>query len=155
MRNARINALRQGLTLVELLLVIVVMGVILMVTAPKLSGITTNVNVRGASPELTRRLAIARQTAIRRGSVAVLHVAGDKAWLMVDNKGTQSVVGDTLRFADKYRVTVTATLDSVRYNARGFANLGSTQTFTIVKDDVTEKVCVTGSGMMLGRGCRL
>ncbi len=155
MRTARFAALRRGLTLIELLLVIVIMGVVMMVTAPKLRGITTNVNLRGASQELTTRLVIARQTAIRRGSVAVLHVANDKAWLMVDNKGTQSVVGDTLRFVDKYHVYVTATLDSIRYNPRGFASLGSTQTFTIVKDGVTEQVCVTGMGMMLGRGCQL
>ena len=154
MRTARFAA-RRGLTLVELLLVIVVMGVIMMVTAPKLRGITTNINVRGASQELTTRIAIARQTAIRRGSVAVLHVANDKAWLMVDNKGTQSVVGDTLRFVDKYNTYVTATIDSIRYNARGFANMGTTQTFTVVKDGVTERVCVTGAGLMLGRGCSL
>ena len=151
--NAR--ALRRGLTLVELLLVIVIMGVIMMITAPKLRGISTNTSLRSASQELTMRLALARQTAIRRGAVAVLHLSNDKAWLMIEKNGSQSVSGDTLRFVKKYGVYLSATIDTVRYNPRGVASMGSTQTFTVTKDGATQKVCVTGAGMMLGRGCSL
>ena len=155
--HTRMNArtLRRGLTLVELLLVIVVMGVVMMITAPKLRGISTNTSLRGASQELTMRLALARQTAIRRGAATILHLENDKAWLMVEKNGTETIAGDTLRFVNKYGVYLTASTNTVRYNARGVASMGSTQTFTVTKDGATQKVCVTGAGMMLGRGCTL
>lgn len=155
--RTRINAraLRRGLTLVELLLVIVIMGVVMMITAPKLRGIGTSTNLRSASQELTTRLAMTRQAAIRRGAVAVLHLQNDKVWLMIEKNGSQTVSGDTLRLVKKYGVYLTASIDTVRYNARGVASMGSTQTFTVTKDGATQKVCVTGAGMMLGRGCSL
>ena len=155
--HIRINAraLRRGLTLVELLLVIVIMGVVMMITAPKLRGIGTSTSLRSASQELTTRLAMTRQVAIRRGAVAVLRLENDKVWLMVEKNGVETVSGDTLRLATKYGVYLTPSTNMVRYNPRGVASLGSTQTFTLTKDGSTQKVCVTGAGMMLGRGCSL
>lgn len=146
---------RPGFSLIEMLIVIVVMGVVLSFTAPRLKGATTSVNVRGAASELTNRIATARQTAIRRGSDAILHVSDNKAWLMVDTKGVQSVVGDTLFFVMKYGSYVTASVDTIRYNSRGLTNLGTGETYSITRNGVTQTVCVTGAGLVLRQGCSL
>ena len=144
------------MTLIELLVVVVMAALILMMVAPRLRAVTTSSNVRSASADIASRIAIARQSAIRRGKDAVFHYAGNKAWVMVVNQGgSMSTLGDTVFLATKYGVSMTASADSIRYNARGFASLGSSQTFELSKSGVTQTVCVTAAGLVLQRGCTL
>jgi len=144
------------MTLIELLVVIVMTALILMMVAPRLRAVTTSADVRAASADVSNRLTIARQSAIRRGRDAVFHYAGTKAWIMiVDQGGSMSAVGDTVFLTSKYGVSMTTSVDSIRYNARGFANLGSSKTFEISKSGVTQTVCVTAAGLVLQHGCTL
>jgi len=147
---------RQAMTLIELLVVIVMTALILMMVAPRLRAVTTNADVRAASGDVATRITIARQAAIRRGRDAVFHYAGTKAWTMIVNSnGTMTALGDTVFLTSKYGVSMTTSVDSIRYNARGFANLGSSQTFDITKSGVSQTVCVTAAGLVLQHGCTL
>jgi Tfp pilus assembly protein FimT len=147
---------RQAMTLIELLVVIVMTSLILMMVAPRLRGATTSANVHSASADIATRITIARQSAIRRGRDAVFHYSGTKAWTMIVNSnGTMTALGDTVFLTSKYGVSMTPSVDSIRYNARGFANLGSSQTFQLSKSGVSQTVCVTAAGLVLQRGCTL
>ena len=144
------------MTLIELLVVIVMTSLILMMVAPRLKGATTSANVRSASEDIATRITIARQAAIRRGRDAVFHSAGTKVWTMIVNSnGSMTALGDTVFLTSKYGVSMTTSVDSIRYNARGFANLGSSKTFEISKSGVTQTVCVTAAGLVLQHGCTL
>lgn len=144
------------MTLIELLVVIVMTALILMILAPRLGGVTTGANVRSASAEIANRITIARQSAIRRGRPAVFHYAGTKAWVMIaDQSGGMSAIGDTVYLTSKYGVSMTTSVDSIRYNARGFASLGSSQTLEISRSGVTQTLCVTAAGLVLQLGCTL
>jgi prepilin-type N-terminal cleavage/methylation domain-containing protein len=146
---------RAGFTLMEMLLVISVSSLMLAIAGPRMVRTMARENVRAASVQLTERLVIARQTAIRRNGGAVLHVASGKVWVAADNgTATPLPVGDTL-YLSRFGVTATASIDTVRFDARGFSNLGASQTFVVTKDSQSQTVCVTAAGLMLGEGCTL
>lgn len=147
---------RAGFTLTELLIVVAMMGTVLAIIGPRITRTMLAAHVRSASVDLTARLALARQTAIKRNTGAVFHVASGKAWVSADVSGGTLLIGDTLSLDDRYGVSVTASIDTVRYNARGFAALGSSQTFDVAKSGAsTQTVCVTAAGLILSQGCTL
>ena len=146
---------RRGFSLTELLIVVSMMSLVLAIAMPRVKAATNIASVNAASAELGTRLALARQTAIRRGAPAVLHVSGDKAWVTVEQNGTAVLLRDTLNLSDKYKVVASATVDSVRYDARGFAQLGAAQKFHAVRGGKTSTVCVTAAGVLLPHGCTL
>lgn len=147
--------LRRGVTLVELLLVIVMTTLILSIVAPKLSAVTTTTSVQSASFDVANRIAVARQLAIRRGTETVFHYSSNKIWVTADVNGTQTLVGDTLFVDKKYNVDVTSSMDTIRYSTRGFASLGSSQTYQMTRSGVSQTVCVTAAGLVLSHGCTL
>lgn len=146
---------RRGFSLTELLIVVSMMSLVLAIAMPRVKAATNIASVNAASAELGTRLALARQTAIRRGAPAVLHVNGQKAWVTVEQNGTVLLLRDTLNLSDKYKVVASATVDSVRYDARGFAQLGAAQKFQAARGGKTSTVCVTAAGVLLPHGCTL
>lgn len=146
---------RRGFSLTELLIVVSMMSLVLAIAMPRVKAATNVASVNAASAELGTRLALARQTAIRRGAPAVLHVNGQKAWVTVEQNGTAVLLRDTLNLSDKYKVVASATVDSVRYDARGFAQLGAAQKFHAARGGKTSTVCVTAGGVLLPHGCTL
>jgi prepilin-type N-terminal cleavage/methylation domain-containing protein len=150
-----ISADRRGFTLTELLIVVSMMSLILAIAMPRVKSATNVASVNSASNELATRVSMARQAAIRRGAPAVFRMSGNKAWITVEQNGTPVLFRDTLRLGDKYKVVATATVDSVRYDARGFASLGSNQRLKVVRGGQSSEVCVTAGGVVLGHGCTL
>ena len=148
---------RAGFTLAELMIVISTMAIVMAIAAPKITASMTQANVRSANVEMSRRIAMARQAAIRRGRATTfnMNAAHTKAWVNVTkNDGTTTLLADTLFLAVKYGVTATATVDQIAYDGRGFASLAADQTFAVTKGSVTKSVCVTAAGFILN-GCTL
>ncbi len=146
---------RGAFTLIEMLVVIVFMGLMTLMLAPRLSRASRAVNARAAAVDLTARLAMARQSAISRGDESVVHYASNMVWVTVDSNGTQALLRDTLRLDQKYGVFVAASIDTIRYNTRGFARLSASQTYQLTNIDEVQTVCVTAAGLVLPRGCIL
>ena len=149
------RGLRAGFSIPELVVVMSIISIVLAMAGPKVTATIVAANVQSANVEMTARLATARQAAIRRGRGAVFHVSGNKAWVSVDNTGGAELLRDTLFLDDKYGVAATASIDSVRYDARGFANLAASQTFAVSKGGVARTVCVSAAGLILTGGCTL
>jgi prepilin-type N-terminal cleavage/methylation domain-containing protein len=148
---------RGGFTLPELLIVISMISIMLAIAGPKITATMTQATVRSASMEVGKRIAIARQAAVRRGRTSTfnMNAAHTKAWVNVTKgDGTILLLGDTLFIEEKYGVAATATVNQISYDARGFASLAAQQTFAVTKDDVTKSVCVTAAGFILN-GCTL
>jgi Tfp pilus assembly protein FimT len=138
-----------------MLTIVVMVGMLLLIAAPRLSRASRAVNVQAAAVDVTSRLSMARQTAISRGGESIVRRSGNKLWVDVDQNGTFTLLRDTLFLGQRYGVSVSATMDTIRYNTRGFARLGSSQSFQITKQGDTRTVCVTASGLVLPRGCTL
>ena len=146
---------RTAFTLIEMLSVIVMIGLVLMIAAPRLSLTSRAIKVQSAAVDLTARLSMARQSAISRGAESVLHLSANKVWVTVDLNGTHTLLKDTLFLQHRYGVSVVASMDTIRYNNRGFAKLGANQTFQITKEGDARTVCVTAGGQVLRHGCTL
>ena len=154
-RGKLIGKDRRGFSLTELLIVVSMMSLVLAIAMPRVKSATNVASVNSASAELGTRVAMARQAAIRRGAPAVFRVSGNKAWVTVESNGTAVLFRDTLNLGDKYKVVASATVDSVRYDARGFASLGGAQKFKVVRGGRSSEVCVTAAGVVLSHGCTL
>jgi Tfp pilus assembly protein FimT len=150
-----LGAPRRGVSIVELLIVIITMSMLMSMAVPKVDRMRTSTSVHSASFDMANRITLARQLAIRRGAETVFHATSNKSWITVDKNGAQTTVGDTLFLAKKYNVSVTSSVDTIRFSSRGFASLGASQSYQLARSGVTQTVCVTAAGFVLSRGCTL
>jgi Tfp pilus assembly protein FimT len=138
-----------------MLTIVVMIGMLLLIAAPRLSRASRTVNVQSAAVDITSRLSMARQTAISRGGESIVRRSGNKLWVDVDQNGSFTLLRDTLFLEQRYGVSLSATMDTIRYNTRGFARLGASQRFQVTRHGETRTVCVMASGLVLPRGCTL
>jgi len=82
--------MRQGHTLLELLVVLTIVGICLATVIPRATGVLDWIAADGAAHDVTTALAVARQVAVGRGLVARLRMAPES--LVVDIKDTSGWV---------------------------------------------------------------
>jgi prepilin-type N-terminal cleavage/methylation domain-containing protein len=124
----RTGTARDGYTLVELLLVIIIGAVLLSMAIPAYNGLTTGQNARNARDAVVWMGARARARAIERGQVHLLEIdpANERAWIVRRNTGA-ALATDTLEkidFSAEQDVTITTSTGNkitLCYNARGYA----------------------------------
>ncbi len=121
------GSVRQGFTLVELLLVIIIGAILLMMAIPSFTRVTAGQNARNARDQLVWMSARARSRAIERGQVFLLevHPGTERAWIVRRNTGT-ALASDTLEKVDfaaekSVQITGISTQLTVCYNPRGYA----------------------------------
>src|SRR6185295_6368870 len=121
---------RAGVTFLELMVVIVIIGVIAMMGFPKVRSAIQKTNVRSARVAAGTYVATARQAAIQRGCRGVVHFtagANGTVWVTVcprmttAGSGTIDTVGVVSKLAKLYSVTMSQTLDSVQFDPRGLS----------------------------------
>ena len=145
---------RKGFTLIETLLVVVVLGIVVLIGFPRMSAGMTSANVRGARTTLINLLAKARSAATQANRVTLVKLEGDNAVVLMRPRLLPPIAGndaDTLgavvRLWDSYGVTVTATIDSVRFDPRGMGTgFGTGTTFLISRNDRIDSIKVDGLG---------
>lgn len=145
---------RIGFTFIELLMVFVILGLVFAFAMPKFVSVRTRYNVQSARDRVASTLATARAAAIRRGRSAWFRRSGNTI-LVTSENGT--LVPDTIvrpyALDQAFGVTLSATVDTVRFNGRGFSTLSSTQKFLISSSGKTDSVCVSPRGIVNAKGC--
>lgn len=151
---------RTGYTLTELLIVIVVIGVLLALTMPKLNKVDAQAGTGSASQTIAAQLATARAAAIATGYPSRLVLAGNAITIATsDSLGAWTTLGKSIPLTD-FGVTVTGSPASkVEFDPRGFATGISTMqrfivdagTYGVPKDTV----CVAKIGLVMPNGCSL
>jgi prepilin-type N-terminal cleavage/methylation domain-containing protein len=128
---------REGYTLIELLLVLVLVGLVLAIAAPKFTSTIRYFTARSATSQVVADLALARTTAVR---------AGRSASFRVLSASTYSIVVDASG-ATADRTVKSVTLDGTR---RGVALgvVGTRITFDSrgMRRNATESLVVTRTG---------
>jgi prepilin-type N-terminal cleavage/methylation domain-containing protein len=121
-RDARGQA---GLTLPELVLTLVVLGILLALAIPRIDNGLRRVRLQSASAELSTAHFLARTSAMRYGRPAQLHIdaANGNFWVQVDTSisaGTLDTVGSIHRMSSA-GITITSTRAILCFDRRGLA----------------------------------
>jgi prepilin-type N-terminal cleavage/methylation domain-containing protein len=141
-----------GFTMMEMLLVIVILGIVMVIGLPRMSAGATSANVRGARTMLINQLARARIAATETNRVSLLKIDGNNAAILLRPRllpgaGNADTLGTVAQLGETYGVTVTATIDSVRFDPRGLASgFGSGTTFQVSRNGKTETIRIDGLG---------
>jgi prepilin-type N-terminal cleavage/methylation domain-containing protein len=144
---------RRGFTLIELMIAVSLMGIIFSIAFPKMRTAKRRSDVHAASSNVSSYLSVTRAAAIRRGRPAKFWRSNNKIWVTVDEAGTQTVIRDTVYLDNKYRATLTASVDTVRYDPRGYTRYSTNQTFVVSSAGIIDTVCIAPAGMLLKQGC--
>lgn len=127
---------RSGVTIPELMVVVVIVALTTMIGFPKIKDAIYKNNVRSARVAASTFVATARAAAIQRGCTGVVHFSGSAGtvWVTVcprmtaQGSGTIDTIGMVDNLAKLYTVTMTETLDSVRFDPRGLSMAGAQST---------------------------
>ncbi len=141
--------------MVELMIAVVVMGIIMAVAMPKLGAMRDQSSVRSATQQIGAYIATARAAAIRRGLRANFKTRADTMWIEVQQPGAPELIAPPIPLAATFNVGMTSSVDSIVFDARGFAiNLQKTEKFVVTRSSASDSVCVSRLGMVSLK-CRL
>ena len=143
----------RGFTLIELIVVVMVIGVVIGISAPRVKDGMEKINVREAKVSMANFVARARGSAVARGCQSTLNmttgIAG-KVWVTSCKTGdlgrTTAVdtVGNVEQIASKYGVNLSSTTNTITFDRLGIETpFGAFQTikvtgnsYTTVKDSI-------------------
>ena len=154
---------RHGFSFIEMLMVFVILGIILSLGLPRFTDARRSLAVRSARDNVAAYMATARAAAIRRGQPARFVVDGSTIDVEVETASgafvplTLRADGTTASRRDlglDFGVIIESSgATTIEYNPRGFAQLGGTQRFAVVRQEKRDSVCVSGLGVILRQGC--
>ncbi|HEX8829554.1 MAG TPA: GspH/FimT family protein [Longimicrobium sp.] len=142
---------RQGFSLVELLAVLVVIGVLTALMAPRMDGALNGVRVTRLLDRFASDVSLARMQAIRRGGTAAVTISGGNQYLVTVSRGTTARL-DTLK-----RVSTSSDYPGVKFvkngnltfDSRGLLTPASTLTSVVaVQAARRDSIIITGIGQV-------
>jgi Tfp pilus assembly protein FimT len=153
---------RKGLTMLELMTVLVLVVAVTAISFPKLKETRRAASMQSARTQVKSYLSIARSIAVRNGVRAVLIRNGNTLKIMADSTTGLVVVVRPIQLDSVSNVTLGATKDTLIYDARGIAtNLSASgEKFYITAASglgagTKDSICVTRLGVVLDRSCGL
>jgi prepilin-type N-terminal cleavage/methylation domain-containing protein len=152
-RGSILVSRRDGFTLVEALMVIVVIGLVSLIGLPRLQNAWAHSNVLSSKAKITSLYARARASAIEGSRTAILVVNGGNAYVvarprLVDLAGsTFDTITPVENLYTQYRVNLTADVDSLPVAPTGLG-LGGAQV-VLTKGSYADTVFVNQYGRIL------
>lgn len=137
---------RWGFTLMELLLVVVIIGILAALTAPRISTALNQRSVRGATDGFESLFRRARATAISSRLPATITFASSVASVSIVRAGSTVTVGQNLDFPAQYGVAVTASGVTLQIEPTGLVLNGTPFTVIATKGGAADTTRVTGYG---------
>jgi prepilin-type N-terminal cleavage/methylation domain-containing protein len=146
---------RRGFNLIELIVVMIVVGLVIGISAPRIKDGMEKINVREAKVSMANYVARTRASAIARGCRTVLHMTqGTTGKVWITSCKTSDVgrsvalapvdtVGTVDQIASRYGVNLSSTVDSIAFDRRGISTSFAFSTikvtgvsYTSVKDSL-------------------
>jgi len=155
-----VNRSRQGYTLTEMLIVVVIVGLLTLFAIPKFSVLVQRNKLSAAREELTAAIATARAAAVQKGRTSTFRISGNQFRVTVvtaDNGSTTTLV-PAKSLMTLYNVSIASTTDTIiTFDMRGFATprLSSTGMIKLTQGVRRDSVCVTTAGQIMPRRCSL
>ena len=137
--------MRHGITLLELAVVLVILGILCGIAAPALLRHLDRARVRHATDEIVTMLALARTTAVARESHVVTYFhAADGVVAVIAHEGSDTVVARPL--AAVYGVSVQSNRDSTTYGPTGLGHGAANQTIVVRRGEAIDSVIISRLG---------
>ena len=149
---------RRGVSLVEMVVVLVIAGIVISMSLPKFAAMRNSMNLRSAKQEFAAYLMTARAAAVRQSQSSQFHIVNNTAWTTVSlPNGTTTTVNQRLRLFRTRNVIVTkdgwAPNDSIVYDARGIASWPrQRRIYVLTLNNLKDSVCVSRAGL-IARQC--
>ena len=150
---------RRGVSMVEMVVVLVISGIVLSVALPRFAGMRDSMSLRSAKQEVTAYLMASRAAAIRQSQPAQFHMLFNRVWATVKQPSGSTVsVTQTLRTFRTRNVTLSlngdySPNDSIVYDARGIEVYpGRRYTLVLTLNNIKDSVCVSRVGL-IARQC--
>jgi prepilin-type N-terminal cleavage/methylation domain-containing protein len=140
MKNAR------GFTLIELIVVMMIIGVMIGIAAPRIKDGMEKINVRAAKVSMANYVARTRGSAVARGCKTTLNMTTGttgKVWITSCKPGDvgQTVAVDTIgtvdQLASRYGVNLASTVNTITFDRRGIATNFAFQTIKVTGTSYT------------------
>jgi prepilin-type N-terminal cleavage/methylation domain-containing protein len=148
---------RKGFSLLEMLVVFALIAILTAIALPKFHQYRDGANLRSARDQVHSYVTMARAAAVRRGVPSEFRASGNSIWITVANATTgvqepfaPAVPLDELRGAT---LSVTTNAETIRFDGRGMANLGTSGVLRVTRGPRSDSVCVTPLGMVMRGGC--
>jgi len=147
---------RAGFTFVEILIVMIIIGIAAAMGIPRIRSSIQKQNVRSARAAIQMMVAKARATAVQRGCRATLQLrAAGTAWVTacrtstIGATSTLDTLGGVELVASRWNVTMSETVDSVRFDPRGL-NVDYQQTIVrFASGSISDSVIINQLGKVV------
>ena len=140
-----------GVTLIEILLVIVLIALMSAFAIPKLSDAMMQQSVSSARVAFVGMYATARSTAIQRGAQSALILANNVVTIRSQNPVTSltETVGNSLDLNGRYGVTVQPAIDTLQFDSRGIGLGAIPDTVSITKGWYATQIVISAVGRVI------
>ena len=154
--------IRRGMTMSELLIVVVIAAIVFMLAIPKISISRDGAGRRAARSQLVAAFAATRSAALQKGKSASLALTSSTATVTVLTglAGTQFTAWGPIDFTNTLGATIEA-LDgaatTISYNARGMLTPtpAGTLKYRLTVGTMKDTVCISTAGIIMPKGCKL
>ena len=138
---------RAGFTLIEMLLVILIVSLTLLMMRPRASQAVSKLSVQSAMQDVGSSLRRARTSAIQRGKTTRFVRHGDTIKILIDSSNISVSLTPPINLLRQYKVTLTASRDTITYDPRGLAvGLTTFHKFYFTRGTNKDSVCVSRLG---------
>ena len=144
---------KNGFTLVEMMIVVVLIGAIMMIGFPKVAGGLAKANLRSSRTTVANMFAKARAFAMQSNRTTSINFNGNNVVITAPPRtlagtGTVDSIGGVEKLSEAYGVTVSPTPASVTYDPRGIRNLGNggSVKFMLTRNSKQDSVMVDAMG---------
>jgi prepilin-type N-terminal cleavage/methylation domain-containing protein len=149
----------RGFTVIELAMVVTMIGLLVLISFPRLAALNARTDLRSAGQRLASTVTVARGAAIRRGRHAFFNQDGSTIWVTVDTGGVNpdTVLGkvslDSTYGVSIVQPTAPTVID---FDPRGIGNNSNIvmSRFYLSKNGYTDSVCVSRLGDVR-KGCTI
>lgn len=150
---------QSGFTTIEMAIVVVLIGLLVGLSFPKIRQGLDKANVRSARVDITTFVALARNAGVRRGCTGVVHFAygmQSRVWVTAcprynPGAGTVDTIASIDNLENRYSVSITSSADSLLFDPRGLSITGATAVvrFTGNVNSSTDSVVINQLGKVV------
>jgi prepilin-type N-terminal cleavage/methylation domain-containing protein len=142
---------RDGFTLVETLIVVVLLGLIVLIGFPKMSSAMVQNDLRAARTTVVNMVAMARAASVQSNRLTWITFEGNTAYVLaqprLDLTPGADTVGAVHDLADQYGVAVVTGMGSIQFDPRGFGTeFGAVDSIVLSRGGHSSTITIDGLG---------